>query len=233
MISATEWFNNNAEVYDKKLSSPLAIAENKVLFEFLSEEIEDHHTVFDAGCGTGLLLDYIKIDPENYVGWDISEEMVRVAREKHPNHKFICKDILDPSEEGFDVVVSLFGVISLMEDMKEGFKACLNKSLEKTIVMVNAGRNPYSRQDSIYTLCNHNKIDVHTTNLQNWMDIVQDCGVERCAYLPFNIRADEFADKAHLNLDMDVYQHILNLEMRCIDQDWVDEEVGFYLTIVF
>ena len=43
---------------------------------------------------------------------------------------------LDPSEEGFDVVVSL-GVISLMGDMKDGFKACLNKSLNKTIVMVN------------------------------------------------------------------------------------------------
>ena len=233
MISATEWFNKNAEVYDKKLSSPLAIAENKVLFELISDEIKFYDSVFDAGCGTGLLLDYVDIDPKNYVGWDISEEMVRVAREKHPNHTFLCKDILDPSEEGFDVVVSLFGVISLMEDMKEGFKACLNKSLEKTIVMVNGGRNPYSRQDSIYTLCNQNEVDVKTTSFQNWMDIVQDCEVERCAYLPFNIRADEFASKAHLNLDMEVYEHILNLEMRCIDRDWINEEAGFYLTIVF
>ena len=233
MISTIDWFNKNAEVYDKKLSSPLAVAENKVLFGFLSEEIEDHHTVFDAGCGTGLLLDYIKIDPKNYVGWDISEEMVRVASEKHPEHTFLCKDILDPSEEGFDVVVSLFGVISLMDDMEMGLQACLNKSLEKTIVMVNGGRNPYSRQDSIYTLCNQNKIDVHTTNLDGWMGVVEGCGVERCAYLPFNIKADEFADKAHLNLDMDVYQHILDLEMKSVDQEWVDEEVGFYLTIVF
>ena len=233
MTSAIEWFNNNAEVYDKKLSTPLAIAENEVLFEFLSNEIEEHHTVFDAGCGTGLLLDYIKIDPKNYVGWDISEEMVRVARKKHPEHTFLCKDILEPSDEVFDVVVSLFGVISLMDDMRKGLEACLNKGLVKTIVMVNAGRNPYSRQDSIYTLCNDNKIDVHTPSLRTWMEIVEDCGVERCAYLPFNIKVDEFSDKAHLNLDMEIYKYILNLEMKSIDQEWVDKEAGFYLTIVF
>ena len=59
VISATEWFNNNAEVYDKKLSSPLAIAETR-FFEFLSEEIEDHHTVFD-----GVEQDFFGLHPNS------------------------------------------------------------------------------------------------------------------------------------------------------------------------
>ena len=74
--------------------------------------------ILDAGCGTGLLLDYIDIPPENYVGWDISEEMVSIAQCKHPHHKFVCRDITASSEEKYDVVVSLFGVVSIMKNIK-------------------------------------------------------------------------------------------------------------------
>jgi len=50
---------------------------------------EAHHALFEAGCGTGSLLDDIPAI-KSYYGFDISEAYIRSASRLFPNHRFEC-----------------------------------------------------------------------------------------------------------------------------------------------
>jgi len=50
--------------------------------------------VLELGCGNGELLAALK--PDYGVGVDFSEQMIKVARERYPEHQFIEADIEDP-----------------------------------------------------------------------------------------------------------------------------------------
>ena len=62
--------------------------------------------VLDVACGTGVLFpDYQKIGAD-ITGIDISENMVKTAREKFPDVKIICGDATDfHFDEKFDVIM--------------------------------------------------------------------------------------------------------------------------------
>ena len=62
--------------------------------------------VLDIACGTGVLFpDYQKFGAE-ITGIDISENMVKTAREKFPDVKIICGDATDfHFDEKFDVIM--------------------------------------------------------------------------------------------------------------------------------
>ena len=68
-------------------------------------------SLLDLGCGIGLLVDYLKdrglLEKIQYLGIDISEKMVEVARKRHPDCLFEVRDILrDPlPEKSVDYVV--------------------------------------------------------------------------------------------------------------------------------
>jgi tRNA (cmo5U34)-methyltransferase len=70
---------------------------------------------YDLGCSTGQLLltlgDRSRNKPVRFVGIDIEEGMVRVARRKcaqHPNIEFLNEDILDVELEAADMVVAYY-----------------------------------------------------------------------------------------------------------------------------
>lgn len=64
--------------------------------------------VLDFGCGTGHLLTVLRERAQfngTYVGYDLSPEIVEVARRKHPDARFEARDILaDGIDEDFDFV---------------------------------------------------------------------------------------------------------------------------------
>ena len=62
--------------------------------------------VLDVACGTGVLFpDYLKTGAD-ITGIDISENMVKTAREKFPDVKIICGDATDfPLEEKVDAIM--------------------------------------------------------------------------------------------------------------------------------
>ena len=62
--------------------------------------------VLDVACGTGVLFpDYLKAGAE-ITGIDISENMVKTAREKFPETPIICSDATDfHFDEKFDVIM--------------------------------------------------------------------------------------------------------------------------------
>jgi len=62
--------------------------------------------ILDFGCGTGLFLDYLNDQNVNceYHGWDISETMIKTAKDRHPNANFSTVNVLndDGNSEAFD-----------------------------------------------------------------------------------------------------------------------------------
>ena len=113
-----KFYDEIANDYDEVYSSAVEIAENKFLEFYVCGAIDtETDVILDAGCGTGLLLDLIDIDPERYIGIDISQKMIDIARRRFPNHKFICGDIMDKKNHKHffvktrpNIIVSLFGM---------------------------------------------------------------------------------------------------------------------------
>lgn len=66
-----------------------------------------HKKVLDFGCGTGHLLRLLQQHGFNgeYVGYDISEGLIKLARENNAGGRFELRNIFEqPPEESFDVV---------------------------------------------------------------------------------------------------------------------------------
>ena len=84
----------------------------KLRYEVLAD-IDDlcGKSVLDFGCGNALFLDYLDEKGINceYYGWDISEELVEIARGRHPDAEFRVIDVLNEgmptSQENFDYVL--------------------------------------------------------------------------------------------------------------------------------
>lgn len=49
--------------------------------------------VLDIGCANG--IDSHRYNPSKYLGLDISEELIKTASDRNPNHFFICDNALD------------------------------------------------------------------------------------------------------------------------------------------
>jgi len=109
---AAEKFDRLAPEYDSHFCGPEATAENEVTFDAIGNV--DGASVLDVGCGTGLFLEYHT--PSVYLGIDISEGMLAVAKKKFPGGTFQLCDMADMRPLGiprdFDRVVSTFGSFS-------------------------------------------------------------------------------------------------------------------------
>ena len=100
-----------AKEYDEFYKRPIDLAEDIAMFRLLGTRL-DGRSVLDVGCGTGLLLEHL--NPNYYLGVDISNGMLDVAREKFPDRDFRWGDMgaLPPLSHQFGAVVSIFGSFS-------------------------------------------------------------------------------------------------------------------------
>jgi len=112
-VSAQEAYDSLAEVYDSSFTSKTARAEDDIIYSQLRSYFT-RSSILDLGCGTGALLDNLDVDSKDYVGVDISENMIEKARLKHPNCTFHVGDManLPFNDEQFNNVVCLYGGIS-------------------------------------------------------------------------------------------------------------------------
>jgi ubiquinone/menaquinone biosynthesis C-methylase UbiE len=71
--------------------------------------IEENSSILEVGCGTGeFAKDLISKNITNYIGVDISEDAIMVAKSKvsNPNFRFIASDFLEIEiEEKFDYAI--------------------------------------------------------------------------------------------------------------------------------
>lgn len=65
-------------------------------------------SVVDVACGFGRHSTIFK--PENYLGFDFSDEMIRLAKQKYPKYKFEVQDYFNFEVPEVDVI---FNVISV------------------------------------------------------------------------------------------------------------------------
>lgn len=119
-VSPEKFYDEVAEKYDSMYLTNTCRAENDVIFSRVSKLVGPGTFVFDLGCGTGLLLEYIGVSSGRYLGIDISEKMVEQARRKFPRHSFEVCDfnrLRKGRLVGNDLaVVSLFGAPSYFCD---------------------------------------------------------------------------------------------------------------------
>lgn len=110
---------NDKNIYDKAYKrygeSPKSLhwvsyASQAIRFKYLVAELDiEHKSILDAGCGMGDLLPflYAKADRFRYLGVDISQNFVEVAKKRYSGHSFIVGDVFSDSFTGsYDTVIS-------------------------------------------------------------------------------------------------------------------------------
>lgn len=145
------YYDEVAETYDSAYRRPIDLAEDCFASGVLRRHIDETSFVLDVGCGTGHLLKLMgKKQPRLYVGTDISDGMLSVARErygalKRPN-TFEKVDMmrLPWSAQEFDVVTCLNEVSVYTDDfdrlVENMFMACRTLCIMSVPLPRHAGR---------------------------------------------------------------------------------------------
>ena len=106
----------------------------------------------DVGCGTGRLTGVLEESGFRPVGIDLSENMLLLAREQHPNAEFIKADICEwPLPAQYDLIVAWDSIWHVPLDKQEAVlrKLC-NGLVPGAVIVFTAGGvdEPDERHDS-------------------------------------------------------------------------------------
>lgn len=115
-MDASSLYDRLAPLYDKVYSwKDYVVTGAKVTSLLRSEGVPQHGTVIEAGCGTGSYLVELSKTFE-VAGFDLSEGMLAVAREKLPSVRLFAGDMRDfEVETPVDALVCLFSSIGYLE----------------------------------------------------------------------------------------------------------------------
>ncbi len=114
------FFNNHAQDWQVSKQN-IRIAEE--IIERL--HIKPQEKIIDVGCGTGILYDLLtERDVMYYVGIDISEEMLKIFRERFPLATLVCEDFEGEIShiQGENDYCILFNVIPHFDNLLSVFK---------------------------------------------------------------------------------------------------------------
>lgn len=116
-VTIRTFYDARAAEYDTAYSNAEYRLEDQTVRRLIGEQLPD--PVLDVGCGTGLTLELADIPPDQYLGIDLSEGMLQVARTKYPGFKFRQGDGADAVRSGrrFGTILALYGVLSYMPDL--------------------------------------------------------------------------------------------------------------------
>ncbi len=134
------------------------------LTEIYRFHVTPNQRVLELGCGDGRLLSALK--PSRGLGVDFSEEMIRRAKQKHPDLEFIHADVHDLSQinEQFDVIV-LSDLVNDLWDVQRVFEQIKRLSHPRTRILLNFYSRLWQAPLGIARTLN-----VATSNLyQNWL----------------------------------------------------------------
>lgn len=110
-----EFFNQKAKLWDKNIKKE-EIKNLKRIISYI--RLKKYERVLDVGCGTAIAYPYLSKKFKTYVGIDISQEMIKIARKKFPNAFFINDDFEKYDfKEKFDLVF-IFNTFPHLENQK-------------------------------------------------------------------------------------------------------------------
>ncbi len=117
---SSSWDNHNTKSYD-------------VVFNNIKLNVGDK--VLDVGCGTGILDDTIySLTNTRVYGIDISNEMLKIAKEKHKDIDvtYINESFYDYNSSGFDkiIIYNAYPHFVLLNEFKDSIYRNLNKDGE-------------------------------------------------------------------------------------------------------
>ncbi|MBX4190570.1 methyltransferase domain-containing protein [Candidatus Saccharibacteria bacterium] len=130
---------NYEESFRKHGASPKAMhwANYRVSAVRYSELVRDvpvnGKTILDAGCGMGDLIPflYAKSPDFKYLGMDINEQFIKVAKKRYEGHDFEVGDAFNDDVGRFDVVVSCGVLNGNVENWMEKRKKAITSLFEK------------------------------------------------------------------------------------------------------
>ncbi len=112
--------DQTADIYDENASKYTEGSQKAIPWNFLDKPALDSNLqtidkdikILDIGCGSGKVIDYLcerGADENNVTGVDISSELLKIARDKHPKAKFIESDIalIVLPQNTFDIVLAI------------------------------------------------------------------------------------------------------------------------------
>ncbi|WP_297632647.1 class I SAM-dependent methyltransferase [uncultured Clostridium sp.] len=104
MDKIKEFFNSKAQNWDKE-----SIADgNKIKAILNISDLTKDLKILDVACGTGVLEEFLSdYSPKKIKAIDISENMIKVAKEKYSNTdiEFLCEDLHNLKDETFDYII--------------------------------------------------------------------------------------------------------------------------------
>lgn len=124
--------NKNAiNIYDKiandyaKAYDPNEYSEEGLIFQnSILNYLKPNSIMLDIGCGSGFSAEYFHDKGINVFGIDLSSEMIRIAKKKHPNINFQVADMITfKPDNNIDVVYAGY---SMFHFQQEGFEKTLD-----------------------------------------------------------------------------------------------------------
>lgn len=132
MNEMRDFFNKYASSRDERDTTDLTYVKNVLINKSL---LKENDLVLDVGCGTGIITGFIfDITKNNVKGIDVSDEMIKIAKNKYKNNKkieFINEDFYDyKSEERVDeiIIFNAYPHFLDLKRLKESFKNNLKEN---------------------------------------------------------------------------------------------------------
>ena len=176
-----EKYNSTSSFYDDRYKN---IQNEKFELHFKKTDI-NRKILLDAGCGTGLLFEYISRlngnflgRPLKYVGIDISGKMLKHFYNKTKkirnkiNTNLILGDIenLPLREDKFNLIFSITSLQNL-HDLKKGLKEIIRVGKENAGLKLSILRKQLKLEEVI-TFLNSHTFNLRTENLEELEDVI-------------------------------------------------------------
>lgn len=176
-----EKYNSTSNFYDDRYRK---IQNEKYAIQLKNTNFK-HKTLLDAGCGTGLMFEFIfSVNNHNslrdlrYIGLDISWKMLKTFTNKinmlnyKGNSSLILGDIeyLPFREEAFDLIFSITSLQNL-QSLKKGLNELIRVGKKNTILKLSILKKQLKLQE-VKTYLNSYVINLKTEILEGLEDII-------------------------------------------------------------
>lgn len=111
----TKTYNKIAKKYEEEAKKDW---EDKKYVELFLNYLNNNASILDIGCGTGELLKYYQDKDFTVTGLDVSEEMIKIAKEKVPSSNFVKISIydIDKVKEKYDGISATFVLVHIPKE---------------------------------------------------------------------------------------------------------------------